>query len=154
MRTGAWMLGLTWIMLVSTSMAGMEADDSPAIASGKVRLSLQITRLGPEGCLVEIKPAHKGCDFKPISRRLTVDERGRLELDPIEVKTSSAERDCMFAITITEPKQEPKTFRRALRITNTPPDGILTVQTLPCYLSYQSPPAQVAEGNKGEKPKK
>ncbi len=152
MRTGAWMLSFALIAPALSST--VRADEGQPVATGKVRLSLQVTGLGPQGCLVEIKPAHKGCEFKPISRRLTAEDRGRLELDPIEVKTTSADRDCMFAITIIEPKQEPKTFRRALRIANTPPDGIITVQTLPCYLSYQTPPAQVAEGNKGEKPKK
>lgn len=150
MRTRAWMLGLS--ICVMTAVA--HGDEGTPTAVGKVRLNLQITGLGPEGCLVEIKPAHKGCEFKPISRRLKSTNAGRLDLDSMEVKTSSADRDCSFSITITEPKQPPKTFRRGLRIGNAPADGIVTVQTLECFLSYQSVPAQIAESEKAEKSKK
>lgn len=151
MRTGTWMFGLALCVLTSLARGG---DETKPPAIGKVRLNLQITGLGPEGCLVEIKPAHKGCEFPVISRRLTSNDRGQLDLEPIDVKTSSADRDCQFAITITEPKQPPKTFRRGVRILNPGTEGILTVQNLPCFLSYQSPPAQIAEGEKAGRPKK
>lgn len=152
MLKAAWTLGLTWLILAGYVTA--EARDELPAAVGKVRLNLQITGLGPEGALVEIKPAHKACEFKPISRRLTAADRGRLELEPFDVKTTSADRDCTFSITVTEPKQASRTFRRGLRVSNPPADGIVAIQSLPCFLSYQTPPAQVAEGDKTTNPKK
>jgi hypothetical protein len=99
----------------------------------RVQLELAIAGLGPRGCDVEIKPGHEGCKFRTVSQH--VDSAGKAVIDPFDVTTSSADRECAFAITIREPGQAPRTVRRGLRLA-LPKTG--AVSRLTCYLSSPS----------------
>jgi hypothetical protein len=50
----------------------------------------------------------------------------------------NADRDCTFAITVKEPGQEPKTYRRGLRLRLAEDGEDLPVQTLKCSISTPS----------------
>lgn len=108
--------------------------DGPAVVN-KVTLRLQITGLGRDGCEVEIKPGHPACDFKAIARK--VGPTGHTFTD-LEVKSTSADRDCLFAITVKEPGQPPRTIRRGLRL-DAPAEGkAVPRQFLDCLLRSPS----------------
>jgi hypothetical protein len=135
MRT-AWLLGAIGLLSASAT-AGSGDGDTPALAN-TVRLEIQISGLGANGGKVTIKPAHPGCKFKPVTIPIAKGaSTDVLKLDPIAVSasTTSADRDCSFEITLTEPGREPKTFRRGLRL-NPPIAGatIAPSRTLKCYL--------------------
>ncbi len=62
----------------------------------------------------------------------------RLQPITIDARSLGADRDCSFAITIREPNQPPKTFRRGIRLTDPEPGVTSTAQTLKLYLSAPS----------------
>jgi hypothetical protein len=109
-------------------------DKTPA---QKVQLRLSIAGLGGRGCDVEVKPGHASCKFRPVVKHVEQSGKAVLVLDKVE--TSSADRNCSFAITIREPGQGPYTYKRALRLSAvrraTPP-------LLDCFLSSPSKIAQ------------
>jgi hypothetical protein len=113
-----------------------DADATPTVASS-VKLEIQITGLGSEGAKVSIKPAHPGCQFKVVEKTIPRNvNAGVVRLTPITVSasTTAADRDCSFAITVTEPGRPPKTFRRGLQLSASDPKTA-KVQALKCYLS-------------------
>jgi hypothetical protein len=61
-----------------------------------------------------------------------------------DVRATSADRYCLFAITIREPGQPVKTVRRGLRLVATP-DRPEAAQVLNCYLSSPSRLAKASE---------
>jgi hypothetical protein len=134
-------------------------DDPPAevpVVENKVKLDLRISGLGAEGGTIEIKPGHKGCKFKPVvltlARPKGVDPDAPLQpRDGIVVlaSTISADRDCSFAITIKEPGQKPKTYRRGLRLDPAEAGKPLPEQTLKVYLSTPSIASRVDSPPKG-----
>lgn len=101
-----------------------------------VRLSLRISGLGPKGCDVEIKPGHSACKFAPIARHVNRDGRAVSVL--IRAESTGADRDCAFAITLREPNQTPKTYRRGVRLVPPTIGKPEPVQSLTCYLSSPS----------------
>lgn len=129
----------SWLALVSTTPA---ADPAPGrAASNKLLLQIRVAGIGTSGCDLEIKPAHAGCSFKPIKMHVA---RGvKVEIPAFEVKSSSADRDCTVAITVSEPGQAPRTIRRGLRLAAPQPGKPAPVQTLVCYLSSPSMAAKV-----------
>jgi hypothetical protein len=121
------------------------SEGDPAAVANKVRLKLNINGLGAKGGILEIRPGHKGCSFKPIvlkvnpPRDARVGEPLALPQDIVVVARSlNADRDCTFAITIEEPGQEPKTYRRGLRLDLAEEGRPLPEQTLKCFLSTPS----------------
>lgn len=110
-----------------------------------IKLQLLISGLSQDGCILKIEPGHPGCRFKPVERRITLSggqTGGMTRLDPITFKAStlSADRDCSFAITLTEPGQPPRTYRRGTRLTAAPggQPSNSTSQTVKVYLSAPS----------------
>lgn len=145
MQGRSWMAA-AWALATVAALAWWEPtaqagqDESEAWVTSKVRLVLDITGLGKDGCEVVVKPATPSCKFRTIEQKVTPvrGADGRLIIAPFEVKTLSADRDCMFAITIKEPGHPARTVRRGLRLA-APKDGVTPpVKDLICYLSTPS----------------
>jgi hypothetical protein len=127
------------------------AADNPA-APRTVKLDLAIDGLGPKGCDVEIKPGDASCQFKPgnakylgkVGNPYHIDSAGKETIDLDVVRTTSADRFCIFEITVREPGQEPTTIRRGLRLSNATPGNPAPVQTLTCF--FRSP-SKLARAN-------
>lgn len=117
------------------------AADEVAVAN-TVRLQLRITGLPTSGCLLKVVPAHPGCQFAVIERKIAAGPGtgGMVTLAPILVKATStgADHDCSFAITIQEPGQPPQTFRRGLRLVPPEPGKPAPVKDLRVYLTAPS----------------
>lgn len=133
------------ILGILTFCTGAAFADSEIV--NKVVMELQIQGLSSEGCIVEITPGHPGCKFKKV--RYKVDS-ARVLLQPIEVTSLSADRDCSFAITIKEPGMPEQTIRRGMRLSK--PDDTATIpQTrLTCYLATPSHVQQARAEKFGE----
>jgi hypothetical protein len=115
------------------------AGDKPV--ENQVNLQLQIAGLGSEGCKVEIQPGHAGCQFDKIEKTIKAGQGGGVvTLRPIVVdaRSTGADRDCSFAITIKEPGQPARTVRRGLRLTAQTAGKAKPTQTLKVYLSAPS----------------
>lgn len=115
----------------ATSATTVPAETTAA--TSKVELYLAIAGLGPQGCDVEIKPAHPGCKFRTVVQH--VSQGGKAKVAINDAQSRSADRDCTFAITIREPGHADRTVHRGLRLlaTATP-----TAQLLSCNLSSPS----------------
>jgi hypothetical protein len=126
-----------------SSQAPARASDAPV--ENKVNLQLQIAGVGSEGCKIEIRPGHPGCQFDKVEK--TIKRGGEvISLDPIVIaaRSTGADRDCSFAITIKEPGQPARTVRRGLRLAAQVPGKPKPTQTLKVYLS--APSVAVREG--------
>jgi hypothetical protein len=137
-RSGMATVGLA-VGLVLSACRMAQAGDKSAV--NQVNLELQITGLGAKGCEIEIKPAHAGCQFEKITKKVPgnrANDRATIRLNPFLAKSTNADRDCSFAITIKEPDQPPRTYRRGLRLAAPTPSQPLPVQSLTCYLSTPS----------------
>jgi hypothetical protein len=138
------------VLAGSTALGTIPAAraEEPPVAN-TVRLQLRITGLSGSGCTLKITPAHPGCQFKPIVRRVPPTGGGSmLPLEPIALTATStgADRDCSFAITIQEPGQPPQTFRRGIRLLSPTAGQAVPVQTVKVYLSATSLAARDAAG--------
>ncbi len=129
------------ISLVAWSVSNVSRADEPAFqneTTNKVTLQLQLSGIGRQGCILEIKPAHPACSFKPMKFKVggLVADRA-VALDPIvfDARSTGADRDCSFAITVREPGQAPRTFQRGLRLTESADETKIPEKTLKCYLS-------------------
>jgi hypothetical protein len=111
-------------------------------ASSTVNLQVQISGLSASGCVIEVRPGHPGCKFKPLARKVDGHSGGetvQLNAIPIQVTTAGADRDCSFAITLREPGGPSRTFRRGLRLNSPPTDGQPAApQVFPIFLSSPS----------------
>lgn len=145
-----------WTLVAVVGLVGFaparraKAADEPSLEN-KVVLELQISGIGREGCSLEIKPAHSGCSFKKVKKSIEHDGEV-IKLDPIEfdAKSTSADHDCSFAITITEPGQKPKTYRRGLQLKTANAGAAAPTQTLKCHLSTPS----LAAKDEGTRPRR
>lgn len=127
------------LALIALAAAPTARGDEPI--ANTVRLQLQITGVAPEGCVVEIRPGHPGCKFAPVARQVqgyTGGETVRLDPIPVLATTTGADRDCSFAITIREPGQPPRTYRRGLRLMPARVEEPNPVQNLNVFLSTPS----------------
>jgi hypothetical protein len=121
------------------------ASHEPATATAKVVLEVRISGLGPGGCDVEVAPGSADCQFRAVSQHVTPADYQygrRILLD--DVRATSTDRYCIFAITIREPGQPVKTVRRGLRLVGTSGRSE-NAQVVNCYLSSPSKLAKVPE---------
>lgn len=122
-------------LAVAALAAGARAGEP---VQNTVQLQLQVSGLADRGCMLEIRPAHPGCRFEPVRRRIEgYAPGGHATLKPIAIAATSlgADRDCTFAITLQEPGQPPRTYRRGLRLVPAEPGRPAPVQTLRAFLS-------------------
>lgn len=133
-----------WALVAGLSGFAAARGDGDARPTNKVRLDIQIAGLGDAGGRVEIRPGHPGCSFRPVAR--VVPASGKLDTIAILATSTGADRDCSFAITVREPGQPPRTYRRGLRLALRPPGGPVPEQSLKCYLSAPSLAAQDEAG--------
>lgn len=141
--------GLSTLALATRSV---QADDPPP--RNTVALQLLIAGLSPGESTIEIKPGHQACKFDAVTRTIAAGSGGgMLRLEPIRIEAESlgADRDCSFAITIREPGQEPRTFRRGIRLAGSEPgtEASAPVQTLKLYLSVPAIAAREPSGRPG-----
>ena len=141
MQGWSWMAALTLVAAMAGALAPPTRAAEPPPVKQKVNVSLRLDGLSSQGGEIEIKPGHAGCKFETIkfetkSHPKSID--GKIHLDPIEVETISADRDCSFAITLKEPGQPDKLVRRNLRIIPTPEGKPAKAQELTCYISSNS----------------
>ena len=118
--------------------------DEPARKTQPVRLMLRIAGLGAEGCEVEIKPATPACRFTPMKRQVSSSgELNDVIIKDLEVR--GANRNCSFAITVTEPGQKSRTILRGFRLAAAPsdPGTPAPLQTFACWLSSPSKIARI-----------
>lgn len=158
MQGWSWMAALTLVASAAGGLApATPADDPPAVKQ-KVSMSLRFDGLGPEGGEVEIKPGNAGCKFETIKFQTKAHPRvidGKIFLDPIEVETVSAGRECSFAITLKEPGQPDKVVRRTLRLTSPVSGKAPATQALTCYISSNSlnPPVATKPADEAKRKK-
>ena len=132
MQGRSWMaaLALAASILLAPGTAA-RAEDKPPVT--KVKLEIRIAGLSQDGCDIEIKPAHAGCQFKTATGHIT--QQGRASVLLEDVQTSSADRDCALAITLKESGQPARTIRRGLRLVASATGSI---PSLTCYMSSPS----------------
>ena len=153
MQGRSWMAALTLAVAGTSLVTGLSVPSSaraegPATTANstattttsarKVRLDLAIDGLSPGGCDLEIKPGHAGCQFKPRKDHIADRDAGKKLIEFDDVRSTGVDRDCVFAITIREPGQVPKTVHRGLRLAAESPGRPTPAQTLACYLRSPS----------------
>ena len=129
-------------LALATSALAAAPPDASAPVKNTIQLQLQITGLANAGCVLKIAPGHAGCKFKTYEARI-LDNGGRdgmIRLDTIklDVESSAADRDCSFAITITEPGQPPRTYHRGLRLESQTNRSTIPLQKVNLYLTSPS----------------
>lgn len=137
MRTRSWMAAaacaIAWCWSEPVVIAG---EGDPVV--NRIALELRIAGLSGQGGEVEIKPGHPACQFTPVVKKVKTGE-DQLKIPPFLAKTTSADRDCSFAITIKEPGQPPKLIRRGVRLALPGPDArVVPTQSLTYYLTSPS----------------
>ena len=154
MQGRSWMAALTLVAgTLLLALSSTAADDPPSPRT--VKLDLAIDGLGSGGCDVEIRPGHASCQFTPglakYQRRsgnpYHIEPSGKESIDLDSVRTTSADRFCIFEITVREPGQSPTTVRRGLRLSNITPGRPIPVQTLPCFFRSPSKLARANESS-------
>jgi hypothetical protein len=158
MQGWSWMAALTLAASMSGALAPSTWAAEPPPVKQKVSLSLRLDGLSSEGGEIEIKPGHAGCKFETIKFQTKSHPRvidGKIFLDPIEVETVSADRECSFAIILREPGQPDKVVRRTLRLVPPPSGKTASAQTLTCYISSNSlnPPVATKPADEAKRKK-
>lgn len=88
----------------------------PPPAKQKVALDIHVAgTIAGSGVELVIRPGNPTCRFKDVVYSVKRDGNIR-DIPPIEVETVNADRDCAFAITLKEPGQPDRVFRRSLQI--------------------------------------
>jgi hypothetical protein len=157
MQGWSWMAALTLVASLTGAVAPAARAAEPPAVKQKVSLSLRLDGLSAAGGEIEIKPGHAGCRFETIKFQTKSHPKmleGRIVLDPFEVETVTADRDCSFAITLKEPGQPDKTVKRTLRLAPPVEGKPVKPQELICYISSNSlkPKPKVVIVEKTEKP--
>ncbi|SIO65624.1 hypothetical protein SAMN05444166_7766 [Singulisphaera sp. GP187] len=144
MQGRSWMAALTVAVGIVLPLArSANADEKPATKTNTVYILLNIAGLDAEGCDVEIKPGHSGCQFRPI--RQHVNQGGQQTVRLTDVKTSSADRECAFSITIREAGQANRTFRRGLRLAS---PETAPYSAMECFISSPSKLAKAEQAKR------
>ena len=156
MQGWSWMAALTLVASISGQLAPIARATEPPPIKQKVKLSLRLDGLAAAGGEIEIKPSHAGCKFETIKLDTKTHPKssdGKIDLDPIEVETVSANRDCSFTITLKEQGQADKVVRRTLRIVPVVQGKPAKPQELTCYISSNSlNPPRVSKAGESSKP--
>jgi hypothetical protein len=129
-----------------TTLTPAPAATPTEIAPSKVRLDVRIAGLGPGGCDVEVAPGSSDCQFRPVSLHVAPQDYSfgkQIELK--DVRTTGADRYCIFSITIREPGQPVKTVRRGMRLVALSPDRQDSAQLLNCFFTSPSKLAKSTE---------
>jgi hypothetical protein len=130
-------LALTAGVTLAAYAGDPQAQDESVVVN-EVTLVIRVNGLEPEGCEVDVKPGHPGCDFKPFKKKLdSPGGVGQFEVAKLQVKSTRRDRDCLFAITINQPGQPPKTSYRSVQVVK--PTALAPVPTLSKTLLLQSP---------------
>ena len=149
MQGRSWMAAwlLTTVATVGISaLAGTSWAAGPTAVKQKVQLNIRLDGVSaPSGVEILIKPGHPATRFKEVTYKVKQD--GDIgDIPVLDVETVSADRDCSFAITLKEPGQPDKVFRRSLRI-NPPTPATAgkpeVAQSLKCFLSSRDVAAKV-----------
>lgn len=152
MRSRSWMAALSLVAgLALWAAAPIRADDKAPVRN-TINLQLQITGLSADGTVVEIKPGSPACKFAEVKK--TIRHAGtivRLAEIAIDAESTGADGQCSFLITIKEPGQPPKEFRRGVRLAAKHDEHkSVESQTLKIYLTAPS----VAARDSGKSPKR
>lgn len=124
--------------LIATAEAG-----GPPPVKQKVALVIRLDGLTPgSGAQLVIKPGHRACKFAEVVYAYKGDPWIR-DIPPFDAESLSADRDCSFAITLKEPGQPDRAFRRSLQLA-APTADAGKPQMLLCYLSSQAVAARAA----------
>ncbi len=153
MRSRSRTAALAIPVILTGMLAYAGAPEEFPKVENKVHLVLQISGLGPEGCRVEITPAHKGCEFDPIIRVIPKEKVAAgsiIQLKDIDIDAIStgADRDCSFKITVREPGQKPKVYQRGLQLTAQENGKPVPEQRFKYYLSTPSIASRDIDGPK------
>ena len=140
MRSRSGMAARALVAVCILGYAGIgRASEADEVVENKVHLDLQISGIGPEGCEVQIKAGHSGCRFSTVTKRVeSAGEPTRVGPITVSAKSTSADHDCSFVITLKEPGQKARTYRRGIQLKPAGPGGQTPVQTLKCHLSAPS----------------
>jgi hypothetical protein len=109
-------------MAALTLVAGFVLVGTPTPAEDKtpvrstINLQLQITGLSADGTVVEIKPGHPGCKFNKLKKTIQHADNVVRLAGSVVAESTGADRHCAFLITIKEPGQPPKEFRRGIQL--------------------------------------
>src|SRR3954452_16677573 len=71
MQSRSWMAAS---LAIAALGAFARADDPPV--ANTVKLELQIAGLGPEGCAIEVRPAHPACQFAEVVTHVPSSQAG------------------------------------------------------------------------------
>ena len=151
------MQGRSWMaaLILAAASAGTgrfvataEAGGAPPVKQ-KVVLQIRLDGLAAgSGAQLVIKPGHRACKFAEVVYSYKGQERIQ-DIPPIDVESLSADRDCSFAITLKEPGQPDKVFRRSLQLAAPSDAAAGKPQVLQCYLSSQAVAAKAAAATPG-----
>lgn len=134
MQRRSWMAALTLATLAGAFTGPSTGAEEPTSVKQTVAMKLYLSGLKYPGEIV-IKPGSPGSRFKPFTQ--AIKNNDRTDIKPFEVEVFSADRDCAFLITLKEPGQPDKTFRRHVRIV--PPGAAKSSgQEFVCSLSASS----------------
>ncbi len=128
---------------VPTATATTTATET---APSKVLLDVRIAGLGSSGCEVEVAPGSSDCHFRPVRLHIAQQDYSygkKISLN--DVRSTGADRYCIFAVTIREPGQPVKVVRRGLRLAAVSSDRQETAQLLNCFTSSPSKLAKTTE---------
>lgn len=106
----------------------------------QVNVELRIAGLGPRGGSVTIEPGSPSCRFKKTTKKIASEgsEVQRLNAIPIDAASTAADGQCLVKITVREPGQRPRVYRRMVLLHEPTPDDPQPLRTLRCYLSSPS----------------
>jgi hypothetical protein len=119
MQSRSWMAALALAVAMGILPAVACAGDDQ-VAAQRVQISVVVAGLSTQGCDVEIKPKHGGCQFRPV--RTHIASEGMAVVLLKDVKNYSADREGAFEIAIQEPGQAKRTFTRGGRLA--PPGSV------------------------------
>jgi len=107
-----------WAEVGAAARDEPKPKEPPKDVVNAVELELVISGVGKGGYRVEVKPAHRGCRFEKIVRTIEAEPGQPAKLKPIRfnARSFSADRDCAFAITITDAEGESATYKRSIRL--------------------------------------
>jgi hypothetical protein len=147
MQGWSWMAALALAAAPAAFLGTASLAGQPTPIKQTVKLSLRLDGIAREQGEVVIKPGHSACRFKEISFRVVdrpLDANGMINLDPFEVETISADRDCAFVITLKEPGKPDKTVRRNLFVVPNVDGRPAAPQKMTCFVSADPKPDPVA----------